>query len=118
MMISRRRFLIAASAGALAAQVAAEAQPVGKAARIGYLSLGTAATNDELRKAFIDGLRAHGWVEEKNIVIEYRWQGAGKPTLDALAAELVRTPLDVIFAVNTAASLAVKRTGTRLPVVF
>jgi putative ABC transport system substrate-binding protein len=106
------------SAGAVLSPFAAGAQQAGKAARIGYLSLGTATTNAGFRKAFIDGLRDHGWVEEKNIVIEYRWQGAGKPTLDALAAELAQLPLDVIFAVNTPAALAVKRTGSRLPVVF
>src|SRR5207245_824047 len=71
-----------------------------------------------LRKAFTDGLREHGWIEEKNIAIEYRWEEAGKLTLDALAAELARLPLDAIFAVNTPASLATKRTKTTLPVVF
>ncbi len=46
------------------------------------------------------------------------WGGTGETTLDDLAAELARLPLDVIFAVNTPASLATKRTGTTLPVVF
>src|SRR2546422_7354404 len=87
-------------------------------ARIGYLALGTATTSAGSRKAFIHGLRDHGWIEEKNIAIEYRWAGGGQPTLDPLAAELARLPLDVIFAVNTPASLAMKRTGTTLPVVF
>src|SRR6266849_2790610 len=96
----------------------AEAQQAEKIARIGYLSSGTATANAGLRKAFTDGLRDHGWIEEKNISIEYRWEGAGKPTLDALAAELARLPLNAIFAVNTPASLATKRTGTTLPVVF
>ena len=96
----------------------AEAQQAEKTARIGYLSSGTATANAGLRKAFTDGLRDHGWIEGKNIAVEYRWEGAGKPTLDALAAELARLPLDAIFAVNTPASLATKRTGTTLPVVF
>jgi putative ABC transport system substrate-binding protein len=115
--MNRRSFLGTLTGGLLAAPLAAEAQRAGKVARIGYLNLGTATTNAGLRKAFTDGLRDHGWVEEKNIAIEYRWAGAG-PTLDALAAELVRLPLDVIFAVNTPAALATKRTGTTLPVVF
>ncbi|PYN42207.1 MAG: ABC transporter substrate-binding protein [Candidatus Rokuibacteriota bacterium] len=100
------------------APLAAEGQQAEKRARIGYLSSGTATANAGLRKAFTDGLRDHGWIEEKNIAIEYRWEGAGKPTLDALAAELARLPLDAIFAVDTPASLAMKRTGTTLPVVF
>ena|SRR5215470_4819901 len=70
--------------------LAAEAQESGKIYRIGYLSSGTATANAGLRKAFTDGLRDHGWVEGKNIAIEYRWEGAGKTTLDALAAELKR----------------------------
>jgi putative ABC transport system substrate-binding protein len=104
--------------GGFALPIAADAQQAEKVARIGYLSSGTPAANVGLRKAFTDGLRDRGWIEQKNIAIEYRWEGAGKPTLDALAGELARMPLDAIFAVNTPASLAAKRTGTTLPVVF
>jgi ABC-type uncharacterized transport system substrate-binding protein len=100
------------------APVATEAQESGKIYRIGYLSSGTATANAGLLKAFTDGLRDHGWIEGKNIAVEYRWEGAGKLTLDALAAEMARLPLDAILAVNTPASLAMKRTGTTRPVVF
>ena len=114
----RRTFLSTFAVGLLAAPVAAQGQPAGKVARIGYLALGTATTNAGYRKVFTDGLRDHGWIEQKNIAIEYRWAGTGQATLDTLAAELARLPLDVIFAVNTPVSLATKRTGTTLPVVF
>jgi ABC-type uncharacterized transport system substrate-binding protein len=113
-----RRIGLAVVLGLALAPFAAESQQAGKAARIGYLAPGTATTNAGLRKAFTDGLRDHGWIEEKNIAIEYRWAGDGQPTLAAMAAELARLPLDLIFAVNTPAALAIKRTGTRLPVVF
>jgi len=116
-VISRRRFL-ASGAAVLAAPPAAAAQQAGKVARIGYLSPGTATVNAGLRKAFTDGLRNHDWAEDRNITIEYRWEGAGKLTFDALAVELTRLPLDLLFAVNTPAALAAKRTGTTLPVVF
>ncbi|TMH27887.1 MAG: ABC transporter substrate-binding protein [Betaproteobacteria bacterium] len=116
--MDRRTFLNTFGMGFLAAPIAAAAQQAGKVARIGYLSLGTAAANAGLRKAFTDGLRDHGWIEDRNIAIEYRWEGAGTLTLDALAAELARLPLDAIFAVDTPAALAMKRTGTSLPVVF
>jgi hypothetical protein len=53
--------------GLLAAPLAAEAQQAGKVARLGYLSYGTSTTNAGLRKAFVDGLRDHGWTEDKNI---------------------------------------------------
>ena len=116
--MDRRAFLISLAAGVLGAPITAGAQPGGKTARIGYLSHGTATVNAGLRKAFTDGLRDHGWIEDRNIAIEYRWQGAGQSTFDTLAAELVRLPLDLLFAVNTPAALAAKRTGTTLPVVF
>jgi ABC-type uncharacterized transport system substrate-binding protein len=117
-VIDRRTFLAGTGAVLLAAPLAAEAQTAGKVYRIGYLAYGTPTTSAGTRKAFTDGLRDHGWIEAKNIAIEYRWAGAGQATLDALAAELTRLPLDVIFAVNTPAALATKRTGTTLPVVF
>ena len=115
--MDRRAFIGTLTGGLLAAPFAAEAQQAGKVARLGYLSYGTATTNAGLRKAFIEGLRDHGWIEDKNIVVEYRWEGAGS-AFDVLAAELARLPLDAIFAVNTPASLAMQRTQTTLPVVF
>src|SRR5262245_10812980 len=105
-----RRAFVTGLGTVLAAPLGAAAQ-TGKVARIGYLASGTATANAGLRKAFTDGLRDHGWIEEKNIAIEYRWEGTGKPTLDALATDLVRLPLDIVFAVDTPASVATKRTG-------
>jgi putative tryptophan/tyrosine transport system substrate-binding protein len=116
--VHRRAFLGTLAGGLFAAPLAAEAQQAGKVYRIGYLAPGTAPSNAAFRQAFTEGLRHHGWIEAKNIGIEYRWAGAGQATLDALAAELARLPLDVILAVNTPACLAMKRTGTTLPVVF
>jgi ABC-type uncharacterized transport system substrate-binding protein len=113
-----RRAFLAGAAALLAASLAAEAQQAGKVGRIGYLSTGTAEANGPLRQAFIDGLRNHGWINERNVLIEYRWERTGKLTLDALATELVRQPLDVIVAVNTPSALAVKRVGATLPVLF
>src|SRR5262245_29606557 len=116
--MDRRAFIITAGGSVLAAPLAASGQEAGKAARIGYLATGTATSNAGLRKAFIDGLRDHGWIEKRNLGIEYRWAGDGQTTLNALAIELAGLPLDLIFAVNTPAALAMKRTGTRLPVIF
>jgi putative ABC transport system substrate-binding protein len=79
----RRTFLSTFAAGLLAVPVIAHGQPA-KVARIGYLALGTETVNAEYRKAFIDGLRDHGWVEGRNIAVEYRWAAAGQAALDAL----------------------------------
>ena len=116
--MERRTFLDALGASLLVASIGAKAQQTGKVARVGYLSSGTPTANAALHQAFIDGLRDHGWIAEKNIAIDYRWDGAGKQTLDALATELARLPLEAIFAVNTPAALAMKRTGSTVPVVF
>jgi putative ABC transport system substrate-binding protein len=110
--------LVTLALSLLVAPLTAETPPAGKIARIGYLAPGTATTNAGGRQAFIDGLRNHGWIEGQNLAIEYRWEGTGTPAFDALAAELARLPLDAIFATNTPAALAMKRTGTTLPVVF
>jgi ABC-type uncharacterized transport system substrate-binding protein len=117
--MERRTFLGVVASGLLAGPLAAsaEAQQAGKVARIGYLSSGTATASAGVRKAFTDGLQDQGWIEGKNIAVEFRWEGMGK-TLDSHAVELARLPLDVIVAVNTPAALAMKRTGRTLPVVF
>jgi putative ABC transport system substrate-binding protein len=117
-MVSRRRFLQILSASALPAPLGAEAQPPGKVPRIGYLSSGTPTANATFHKAFVDGLRDHGWTEGKTLTIEYRWDTTGESRLDVLAVELARLPLDAIFAVNTPAALAMKRSGGTVPVVF
>ncbi len=116
--MERRAVLGTLAVGFLAAPSVVRAQPAGKVARIGYLAPGSATALAGFHRAFIEGLREHGWIEDKNISIEYRWQEAAQPTLAALAAELARLPLALILAVNTPAAVATKRTGTKLPVVF
>ena len=117
-MLERRAFMGMLAGGLVASPISAEAQQTGKVARIGYLSLGTATTNAGFLKAFLDGLREHGWIDGQNVAIDYRWEGEGKTGIDAVASELVRLPLDAIFAVNSRTAVATKRTGTTLPVVF
>src|SRR4029453_12284509 len=86
--MDRRRFLLTSLAGALAAPLAAEGQQPGKVARMGYLALDLPAASDTT-EAFRRGLRDLGYVEGRNVVIEYR-DAEGKPQrLPAHAAELV-----------------------------
>jgi putative tryptophan/tyrosine transport system substrate-binding protein len=101
----------------LAAPLASEAQPGAKIARIGYLSPHMAA-NPHLHEAFRQGLRDLGYIEGRNLVIEYR-DAEGKPErLLALAAQLVALKVDVIVAINTPAVLAIKQTTMTVPIVF
>jgi putative ABC transport system substrate-binding protein len=101
----------------LAAPLAAEAQQAAKVARIGYLSPNLAAS-PHTHEAFRQGLRDLGYVEGRNVVIEYR-DAEGKPErLPALAAELVALKVDIIVAPNTVGALAAKQATRTLPIVF
>ena len=80
-----------------AAPLAAEVQQAAKVARIGYLSPDLAAS-PHLRDAFLQGLRDLGYVEGRNVVIEYRDAEGKLERLPALAAELVALKVDVILA--------------------
>jgi putative ABC transport system substrate-binding protein len=101
-----------------AAPLAAEAQQAAKVARIGYLSTNLAA-NPHIQEAFRQGLRDLGYVEGRNVVIEYR-DAEGKPErLPALAAELVALKVDVIVAAaGNHLALAAKQATRTLPIVF
>src|SRR3989441_936324 len=114
--VQRRDFLIAAGA-LLAAPLAAEAQQAAKAARLGYLAADRAA-NPHLQEAFRQGLRELGYVEGRNLVIEYRDAEGKLERFPALAAELVALKVDVIVASGTLAALAAKQATRTVPIVF
>src|SRR6202795_1298057 len=101
-----------------AAPLAAEAQQAAKVARIGYLSRNLAA-GPHLPEAFRQGLRDLGYVEGRNVVIEYRSAEGKLERLPALAAELVALKVDVIVTGGgTPPALAAKQATRTLPVVF
>src|SRR2546425_268497 len=117
--MDRREFIVTLAGGLLAAPFAAEAQQAAKIARIGYLSAGGLAANPHLPEAFRQGLRDLGYVEGRNVVIEYRSAEGTLERLPALAAELVALKVDVILAaVGTVAALAAKQATRTLPIVF
>jgi putative tryptophan/tyrosine transport system substrate-binding protein len=114
----RRREFISLLCGAVAGwPVAANAQQAGKVARIGYLT-GHVAGNPHGLEAFRHGLRDLGYVEGRNVVIEYRDAEGKLEPLPALAAELVALKVDVIVAGSTAAALAAKQATRTLPIVL
>jgi putative ABC transport system substrate-binding protein len=112
-----RRAFIAGVAGFLAAPLAAEAQQAAEIARIGYLAVHL-APNRHLSEALRQGLRDLGYVEGRNVVIEYRDAEGKFERFPALAAELVALKVDVIVAPTTPAALAVKQVTRTIPVVF
>jgi len=105
--MDRRTFAIGIALGVLADPFAAWAQREGKAHRIGYLNL--RAGPDPQDEAFVQALRELGYLEGRNLVIDYRWAAEREEQLPALAAELVAaTP-----AVNAA-----KRATSTIPIVI
>jgi len=101
-----------------AAPLAADAQQAAKVARLGYLSSSLGA-NPQLRDAFLQGLRDLGYIEGRNVAIEYR-DAEGKPErAPALAAELVALKVDVIFVGgSTRVTLAAMQATKTIPIVF
>jgi ABC-type uncharacterized transport system substrate-binding protein len=103
----------------LAAPLVAEAQPAGKVYRIGFLGAASpSGTYAHLVEAFRQGLRDLGYVEGKNVAIEYRWAEDRYDRLPALAAELARLKVDLIVTHGTAGSRAAKQATTTIPIVM
>src|SRR5215510_12064007 len=113
----RREFISLLSGAAVGWPVAANAQQAAKIARIGYLSTDLAGSSG-LREAFRQGLHDLGYVEGRNVVIEYRDAEGKMDRLPALAAELVALKVDVIVAPGTLHALATKQATRTIPIVF
>jgi putative ABC transport system substrate-binding protein len=116
-VIDRRTFLAGTGAVLLAAPLAAEAQQAAKIVRIGYLALDLTLSR-HLQESFRQGLRDLGYIEGRNVVIEYRDADGKLKRLPALAAELVALKVDVIVAPSTVAALATKQATRTIPIVF
>ena len=116
--MDRRTFLGALASGLLAAPLAAQAQPPGKVYRIGMLERTSPATNAANFEAFRRGLRELGYVEGKNLVIEYRSADGRDERFAGLATELVRLNVDLILTRGTPAALAAKNATGTIPVVI
>ena len=115
--MERRAFLGTLAGGLLAAPSTGDAQPAGKVYRVGYLTAGSISANPRVLEAFRQGLRDLGWVEGRNVVIEYRSAEGRFDRLPDLAAELVRLKVDVIVATPTPGALAAKKATSTIPIV-
>jgi ABC-type uncharacterized transport system substrate-binding protein len=102
----------------LGALRAADGQPASTMPRIGYLEFGSAAPGTPYLEAFRQGLRDLGWVEGQTIAMEVRDAQGQRERLPALAAELVRLKVDVIFASTTPAALAAQHATATIPIVI
>jgi len=113
----RRREFITLIGGAAAWAVAARAQQPAMPV-VGFLAGGLERTGLPIITAYKQGLADIGYVEGKNVMIEYRWANAQYDQLPALAADLVRHRVTVIAADTPVAALAATRATTSIPIVF
>ena len=102
----------------LALCIPAEAQQPGKVPRIGYLHSGSAPTPPDSLKAFRQELSDLGYIEGKNIIIEYRFTEYKPERIPELASELVGLKVDVIVTSQTPNVQAIQKVSSTIPIVF
>ena len=117
-MNNRRKLVIALGASPFTAPLCSFAQQQGKVWRIGVLGLAGNQAYARQIDALRAGLRDLGYMEGKNIVIEYRWAEGNNALLPGLAAELVKMNVDVIVTHGAAGTRAAKQATTTIPIVF
>jgi putative ABC transport system substrate-binding protein len=116
-----RRLLIILTLGLLMAPLAVEAQQPTPVHRIGWLSTDfppPASTSQAREEAFRQGLRALGYVEGQNLVLEFRYAQGSAERLPDLAAELVRLPVEVLVAGGAPAIRAAQHATRTIPIVM
>ena len=117
----RRRDVIALLCGVAAPMcwpAAARAQQTGKPPTIGFLGATTPTVWGPWDAALLERLRELGWIDGRNMTIEYRWAEGREDRQAAIAAEFVRLNVDVIFTSGTEPVRAVKKATSVIPVVF
>jgi putative ABC transport system substrate-binding protein len=119
-MNNRRKLLVALGAGVLAVPLVSFAQQQGKVWRVGFLALRQVAIldSDSYYGPFRRGMSELGYVEGKNLVIEWRSADGKFESLPALAAELVKMKVDIIVTAGPQAVSAMQKATTTIPIVM
>ncbi len=115
--MKRRELIEFAGTALFAWPLVARAQQQAKIARLGYLGFGTPAASANRVEALRAGLRDLGYVEGKNLVIEFHWSGTVEQMHEA-AAELARMKVDIIFATSSTEAEPARRATSTIPIVF
>jgi putative ABC transport system substrate-binding protein len=116
--IGRRQFISALGSAAAVWPTAAYAQQPGKVPRIGVLGAASASGLADRVASLRLGLRDLGYVEGTNVIIEFRWAEGNYARLPELAAELIRSNVDVIVTHGTPGTLAAKQATATIPIVI
>src|SRR5262249_30415532 len=114
--VKRREFMTLLG-GAAAWPLEARAQQPGKLPTLGFLGAASASSWSPWVAAFLQRLRELGWIEGRNLAIEYRWAEGSSDRAAELAAEFVRRKVDVIVTGGLPA-VAVKQATSVIPIVF
>src|ERR1035437_1759583 len=119
-MNNRRKLIVALGAGVFMVPFGTFAQQQGKVWRIGFLSPRSrpASFDSDAFGAFLQGMRELGYVEGKNLVIEWRFADNNVEHLPGLAAELVQLKVDVIVASTNQATGAAQKATSTIPIVM
>jgi putative ABC transport system substrate-binding protein len=116
--MDRRKILGIVSGSALSSSLPVMAQQEARPRRIGYLAPTTAETSAPFRLEFEDALRALGYVEGRDVMLERRYANGSLDLSPALANELVRLPVDVLVASENSSIVAAKRATVTIPIVM
>jgi putative ABC transport system substrate-binding protein len=116
--VKRRDFIALIGGGAASWPLAARAQQTAKLPTIGYLGATTPSAESQRVAALVQRLRELGWIESRNLTIEYRYAEGRSERYTELAAEFVRLNVDVIVTYGTPAVAATKQATAVIPIVF
>jgi putative tryptophan/tyrosine transport system substrate-binding protein len=118
--MNRRTFLCGLTLGSLSAPLAVKAQQAGKVYRLGWFAFAppTDPATVAIHDAFLQELRAHGFVEGQNVQMERRYTEGREDRTAALAAEFVSMKVDLIFATYSGAVRAAKEATSTIPIVM
>jgi putative tryptophan/tyrosine transport system substrate-binding protein len=116
--MKRREFITLFGRAAVAWPLAVRAQHVARKPIIGLLGSTTPSVENQRIAGFVQRLGELGWLEGRNIVIEYRWAAGRNERYSEIAAEFARLGVDVIVTQGTAAIIAAKQATSIIPIVF
>ena len=116
--MKRREFVTLLGSAAIPWPLAAGAQQLRKLPTIGFFGQSTRSAASEWAAAFVQRLRELGWIDGRNVAIEYRWAEGREERFAEIAAEFVRLKVDIIVTSGTPQVVAAKQATSVIPIVF